>query len=307
MYKKVLYITAIIMTVIFTSCEEEITQKLSNELNVSLQDDIINKVVVEGRITNQDMNQVIRLTNSDTYFANHPPNGTEVANVQVLEIGSGSSYRFVKADTGVGYFISDIPFKGKSGEIYELSFEYGNDSYNSRAILDTVPKIDSIRSVYTYLDFFGGAGFYQIQMSAFEPEPIGNHYMFWLYVNDTLYNDELRLTSFADDLIINGKPLININVYALPQEEIKSDTNVIRLEMLSISRDEFNFINAFLTETQGNGNMFSGPPADIPTNIKNLTSDNDGLGFFSASSIASKEIVLYKEHADSTNNPDYVK
>jgi hypothetical protein len=99
----------------------------------------------------------------------------------------------------------------------------------------------------------------------------------------------------------------NVPIAYLAQEEIKLDTNVIRVEMLSISRDEFNFNNAFFNETMGNGSIFSGPPADVPSNLKNLDSDNNGLGFFGASAVVVKDMILIKQHDDSTNDPDYRK
>lgn len=297
-FKYIHYVVLIVVSVLAISCEEEIPIELKN--------DILPKVVVEGRIVNQEKNQLIRFSYSDDYFVNKPAKGTEVSNLIVTEAGTGNVFSFSMKDTN-GYYLSDTPFKGITGETYELTFTVKGEDYVSNAYLDIVPIIDSINYFYEYFDFFGGAGFYQIKMTALEPQPAGDYYIFNLFINDSLYNDELRLTATTDDELINGKNLIDIDIFFLPQEEISLDTNLIRLEMLSISKEEYDFIQAFITETQANGNMFAGPPADIPTNIKNLTSDNDGLGFFAASSIASMEIPLYKEHADSTNNPDYEK
>jgi hypothetical protein len=290
--------TIVLLATFFVlSCQEELDIKIDNDLPV--------KIAVDGRITNIGQHQLLRLTKSDDYFANRETAGAEVEYLQVLEKGTGKIYAFSKVDTGAGYYISDEVFSGKVKETYELTFNFGPDKYSASAFLDTVPAIDSISYQYEYFNYFGGQGYYQIKMSATEPEPAGDYYLFYLYINDTLYNNELRLTANSDDEIINGKPLINIDIYYLPQEEIKSDTNRIRLEMLSISREEYAFIIAFLNETRGNGSLFSGPPADIPTNIENKSSDNSGLGFFSASSVSSKEMFLYKVHSDSTNNSDY--
>lgn len=288
-----------IITIIALSCQEEVEIEIDNNLPV--------KVAVDARITNRNQYQVIKISNSADYFANEPINGVQTANLEIVESGSDRVYTFHEVDTIPGSYISDEAFAGRVGETYELNFSYQDENYQASAYLDTVPAIDSISYLYEYFNYFGGEGFYQIKMSATEPEPAGDYYLFNLYVNDSLYNNKLRLTTYSDDVIINGKPLINIDLYFLPQEEIKLDTNLIRVEMLSISREEYMFIIAFLTETFGNGSLFSGPPADIPTNIQNLTSDNSGLGFFSASSISAAEMILYKEHNDSTNNPDYTR
>ena len=75
--------------------------------------------------------------------------------------------------------------------------------------------------------------------------------------------------------------------------------------MLSISEGEYTYNNTFLQETYNNGSVFSGPPANIPSNVKNTSGGVDGVGFFSAASVTSIEFTLAKEHDDSTNNPDY--
>lgn len=298
---KNLYIKSILalFSIVILSCQEDVEIDIENNLPV--------KVAVDGRIKNIYQHQLIRLTNSADYFANEEIDGAKVINLSVSESKSGKTYTFHEIDTLPGSYISDEEFAGKVGETYELSFSYNEDNYLASAYLDTVPAIDGLSYEYKYYNFFGGAGFYQIKMSATEPEPAGDYYIFNLYINDSLYNEELRLTAYSDDEFINGKQLTNIELYRLPQEEIIQDTNKIRIEMASISREEYLFILAFITETAGNGSLFAGPPADIPTNIQNLTSDNSGLGFFSASSVSTAEMILYKEHNDSTNNPDYTR
>ena len=73
--------------------------------------------------------------------------------------------------------------------------------------------------------------------------------------------------------------------------------------MISISEEEIYFISDLLNETYGNGSIFSGPPANIRSNVVNTSEGLDGLGFFGASSKTLIEMVLIKEHDDSTNNP----
>ena len=113
------------------------------------------------------------------------------------------------------------------------------------------------------------------------------------------------MTSYGDDLVYNNKYLANIEIYYLPQEEIKKDTNQIRLNMLSISKQEQDYNMAFINETYNNGSIFSGPPANIPSNVINTSGGIDGVGFFGASAVSSRETTLIKVHADSTNDPNY--
>ena len=75
--------------------------------------------------------------------------------------------------------------------------------------------------------------------------------------------------------------------------------------MISISKEENEFINAFNNESQNGGSIFSGPPANIPSNLKNISGGLEGLGFFGASAKTTKEMILIKKHKSSTNDPNY--
>lgn len=290
-------ITGILAIVIFASCEEKITYDVGSEVE--------SRVVIEGRITNEKKEHILRITNTDSYFSNQPPSAALVEDIEIHELGSQKVYTVSKVDTGVGNFITE-EFAGLIGEEYQLSLRFRNETYQAIVELDSVAEMDSVKTEYEYNTFFEG-GFYKIQMYAFEPDPVGHYYRVNLYVNDSLYNTRLDLTTFFDDEIINGKYFEGVDMYWLPQEEISLDTNMVRLEMLSISRDEYNYNNALLAETVAQGNIFSGPPADVPSNLKSIDSDKTGLGFFAASATTSVEGVLYKVHDESTNNPDYKK
>jgi len=283
--------------IVLFSCEEEVS--------ISTREDLPEKVVVEGRVTNEYKEHLFRLTSTSNYFDTNNINSSNISDAYIIEEGTSKIFSLQKVDTGVGYYKTE-PFAGKIGENYNLQLIYKDENYSASAYLNSVAEMDSISYLYVNNIIYGGR-VYLIKMSATEPQPAGHIYTFNFYINDTLYNDELRLTSYQEDEFFNGLKLVDLDIAAIPQEEIKLDSNIIRVEMLSISRDEFNFNNAFLTETLGNGSIFSGPPADVPSNIKNNSSDNNGLGFFAASAIDVQEMILIKQHDDSTNDPDYKK
>jgi hypothetical protein len=287
----------LLVSFFIVSCQEDIEIKLPSNGN--------QRIVVEGRITNEFKEHPIRISQSGNYFSTDTIEPALINNVQLVENGTGKIYSVNKSDTSANWYFTDA-LKGKVGETYSLKFTYKSQDFEAKSLLDTVATMDSISYEYQYIAYYK-VGFYMLKMSAFEPEPAGNIYMFNVYINDTLYNDQLRLTSFQDDAFFNGQYVENIDITYLPQEEIKCDTNKIKIEMLSISKEEFDFNNAFLSETQGNGSIFSGPPADVPSNVINLSGGDNGLGHFGASSVASIEMFLYKMHNDSTNNPDYKK
>lgn len=281
--------------IILIACEEEIPLELN--------DQEFARLVVEGRITNQEKVHRIRLTRTLSYFDNQPAPVPENAEVYIIEEETGRRIDFTLSDDTLGFFESPST-RGNTGRNYTLHVIDGEETYQATSYLDTVPDMDSINYIYEYFSYFE-RGFYIIRMSAYEPPPMGDYYMFYIYVNDTLFNKELANTPYETDLLLNDAYISNVELIYLPQEHIISDTNIVRVEMLSISESEYNYNNTFLNETYGNGSIFSGPPANIPSNMKSTSGHIDGLGFFGASAYTSLEMPLYKEHNDNTNSPDY--
>lgn len=279
------------------SCEEEISYDAISDEDAY--------VVVEGRVVNENKQHIFRVTKSDDYFSGAPAPASNVTTIGIRALGEGVEYALSPVDTGVGYYISE-PFEGVDNEEYKLEFVYQGEKYEANTILDSIGEMDSIVVEYEYISYMQ-VGFYKVKMYAFEPEPKGDYYMGNLYINDTLYNDKLASTTFFDDELLNGQHFMGVDMYYIRQEEITEETYDIRFELLSISREEYLFNNAFLSETQSNGNMFSGPPADVPTNIYSIDSDKRGFGFFAASATTSAETKLIKVHDESTNDPDYKK
>ncbi len=292
----VLRLTSAVM--IFTSgfsCQEEIDIELNDQEN--------QRIVVEGRITNELKNQRIRLTRTLSYFDNQLAPPVTGAEVYFLEGSTGVRYDLTLTDDSMGYYESEL-FRGNIDEEYSLIVLDGNDAYKATSYLHPVAELDSIDYYYQYTEFFGlGQGLYNLCISAYEPPPVGNIYMFNIYLNDTLYNKTLAETIYQSDFSFNDSYLSNIAVSYIPQERIYFDTNTVVIEMFSISEDEYDYNTTFLQETYNNGSIFSGPPANIPSNLKSTSSGLDGVGFFGASSVTRKEMILIKEHNDSTNNP----
>lgn len=293
--KVLAWLPGVIILFILLSCREEI----SLELN----DAETERIVLEGRLTNELIVHSFRLTKTASYFSNERVPPLLEAEVYIIEENSETRYDLALVDDTLGYY-ETIEFSATIGETYTFNINYDGESYQAASYLDTVPEIDSINYVYEYVSY-EEQGYYKIRMSAYEPPPLGDIYMFNIYINDTLFNDQLIMTPYADDLFFNDIYLANIEIMWLPQEEIIFDTNHVFVEMLSISEEEYDYNGAFITETYYSGSIFNGPPANIPSNLECTTGGIDGLGFFGASAVVTSEMILYKEHDDSTNDPDY--
>ena len=281
---------------LFLSCEEEVQLELNDNEN--------QRIVVEGRLTNERKAQQVRITRTISYFDSELAPSVTDAQVYILEEGSGEQFSLSLVNDSLGIYATSASIPGKVGETYLLRIIDGEDTYLAEAYLDTVPFIDSLTFEYQYLSYFGFSfGIYMLKISAYEPPPEGQYYRIDIYINDTLYTDEMAESVYMSDFQINDMYLPEVEIYGIPQERIHLDSNTIRIEMFSISEEELKFIGDFLTESYGNGSIFSGPPANIQSNIENSTGGLDGLGFFGASAKSSIEATLYKAHNDSTNNP----
>lgn len=282
----------------FNACEEEIDLELNDQEH--------QRIVVEGRITNEFGPQKIRLTRTLSYFQNEKAPVMTDVEVWVMEEGTGTRFDLVLTDDSAGIYETEA-MAGKVGETYTLHIIDGDELYEASAYLDTVPHIDSLTYDYTVYRYFGVRfGLYELKASFYEPAPEGNIYRADIYLNDTLYTEDLAEAVYFDDFGVNDMYLPDINLYSFPQEDIWGDSttvHTVRVELFSLSEDEFNFLIGFFNESYGNGSLFSGVPANIPTNIKNTTEGIDGVGFFAASGKFVIETTLIPEHDPSTNNP----
>jgi len=290
--KKYLFLCSLFFVLI--SCQEEV--------NIPLKSSDIVRVWVDGRITNEFKNHRIRLTKTIGYLDNVEVPPLLDAKAYILEKGSGNKYNLTLIDSTNGYYQTP-KFKGVIGETYSFFLDCSIGSFIATAYLDTVTKLDSINYSYEYVKLFK-MGFYKIYLSAYDP-PMKNYYRFYVYLNDTLVNYKVTDAAMADDQEFNGLYMANVEIYDMRQEWVKSKTNLLKVEMLSISKEEYDDVHDYNDEINGGGSIFSGPSANVPSNVKNTSGGYDGLGLFSASAISSKEITLLKQHKDSTNDPKF--
>lgn len=268
------------------SCEEKINLELNTEKNTRL--------VVQGRITNRSEIQHVYLTRTGSYFSNDSAQVEKGATVSIS--GSVNSVKLYEDPGTPGFYRTPYEVFGKIGHTYTLNITTkDNKHYAATAYLDTVANVDSITSEYEYIKYLDH-GYYKLKLYAREPKGKGNIYMFNVYVNDTLDNRNLSNTSFQTDEYFDGQYLNGIEIYYIDEDRIETGVNVVRVDMLSISREEYDFNTAFLSETSYSGGLFSGPPANIPSNLKCTDKDGlDGLGFFGASAVNSYSLVIVKK------------
>jgi hypothetical protein len=274
--KKISLISLAFMALLLSSCQEEIDLELN---------DSFTRLVVEGNITTDSAQQKIMLSTSSSYFSNEKAPIVSGAQIQVFD--GNQSYPYVEDPNNPGTYYSQQILKGNPGTRYELKIdnvdlgEGENASYTATETMKVPMIVDSIYAIPT--EFFGIQG-YRVFGFAQEPPTVGDFYMWRYYVNGKLVTDTLSKLTFGSDELLNGNYVQNLEL-GFFDEGLPGDT--LTVETNTITEEYYNFIISFIIETIFSGGGFSGPPANIKTNL-----DNGAVGYFNTEARSSISIVL---------------
>jgi hypothetical protein len=244
-------------------------------------DSTYRRLVVYGTVTNDSIRHEVRLTTTSDYFSNEP--SPKIRNASVDLEFDGQRMRMEPVDTIPGTYRAPAAFRGMTGTNYTLlvsgvdEAENGiTGNYSASTTLPEVPVLDSISIAYFQSPFVSG---YQVFMYALDP-PAKNYYGFRLMLNGIILTTRLSDYTVQTDDFFNGT-----YIYGLPVGFIADDDpggparpgDTVTFELNHIERAFYDFVIDAQLEILGNNPLFSGPPANIRTNI-----DNDGMGIFAA-------------------------
>ena len=261
--KKIIYF--IIIGISIVAC----TEKIDIEL-----DENYTRLVVEGSITDEENNHIVKLTKTTDYFYNKPAPFVEGANVVITD---GQNI-FNLTETEPGIYKTD-KFAGEIGKTYTLNIELleeinGHKDYMATDKLMPVGTIDSIG-----IEFIDSWKVWGIKLYANEPSTI-DFYMFNWMKNNILMTDTIDEVNVSDDKFFNGNYSNGVVVGWFDEE--REDENlhpgdIVTLIMSTITEEYADFVWEIQEETGYQSPLFSGPQANVSGNIS-----NDGLGYFAA-------------------------
>lgn len=267
MEKFLKYISFNILITIFglSSCTERIDIDLDSERI---------RLVVEGNITDIQDNQFVKLTETADYFSNTPPKTVSNA---ILKINNGEqSFTLYESNTEVGLYLMPDGFIGVQGETYELNINLENEvgGYKEYFAQTTMPPlsddIDSI-SVEWFTQFEG----WVVRLYAQEP-PREDFYMFRGIRNGELITDSIHEVNISDDRLYNGNYTNGAIVLLFSEEQLEPGDS-FTLILSNITKEYASFVTEVQTEIEFKEPMFSGPPANVSSNIS-----NEAAGWFTA-------------------------
>ena len=263
-----------------TSCEERIDLKLN---------DTYTRIVVEGEITTEAKAHKIKLTTSSSYFYNQKAPAITGATVTISD-NAGNTFLLNEIPVGSGIYYTDASVQGIIGRTYTLKIDGVDinkdgkkESYFATDLLKSVAQLDSISFEKT--KNHKGDSVYLINGWMHEPPSTGDYYIWKYSLNGIPQSDTVSNQQFTDDLMVNGN---NIPGFTLFRSKAKKGDTIV-IETRSASKGYYDYLTSFMLETSWNmgGGGFSGPPANIKTNVS-----SGGLGWFSASDIKYKKAII---------------
>ncbi len=271
-------ITIAIATLLaFVQCTERIDLDLNKNEN--------QRLVVDGWITSIARPQTVRLTLTTDYFQNEAAPKATGATVSITD----GSITFPLTENEPGLYQTAANVAGEPGKTYTLEIEYDGATYTASSFMRPAPPIDSINYAIDEDELDNpdedndGKLWHELFFYAQEPAGEGDHYYFKTYLNGDSKSDTLRNNGFVSDDGVDGSYIGGISYDYV---EV-ADGDSVAAEMLTISKEAYEYFNAVMLETDWRGGIFDSPPANIPTNIS-----NGALGFFSASAISQSHVII---------------
>jgi hypothetical protein len=248
------------------------------------------RFVVDGVITTDTMKHCVKLSKSIDYYT--PTDVPAVSNAMVTISDGFEMITLQENDSIPGNYETPADYYGIPGRTYSLNIDLqepinGQTSYSASSKLNAVAPIDSIKVVYKE-----EWEAWELQLYATDPTAV-NFYIFDVYKNGVLLTDTIDEVGISDDKYFNGNFTYGAAVYYFIKEnpdEVVNPGDIITLRMGGITEEYYHFVVDVMNETfEFRNPLFSGPPANISTNIS-----NGGMGFFTAFATSYSETV-YKE------------
>ncbi len=274
-----------LLMAVFCSCTEVIDIEL---------DSTFTQIVVYGTVTSDSVRQQVQLSTSSDYFSN--VSSPRLSDARVELVFEDHLIWLEEHDTVPGLYMTPEAFRGVPGTTYQL--HVGNVDVNGDGIMETYhaestmprgPKLDSISLIYFVSPFVTG---YQVLMYANDP-PTRDWYNFKLWKNQNLLTAKLSDYFVQTDDFFNGTYVYGLPVGFLADdnpEEAVHPGDTITFELNSIAQSYYHFIVDAQLEIAGNNPLFSGPPANIRSNI-----GGGGQGVFAAYYIDTVSAIIPME------------
>ncbi len=257
-------------------------------------DDSFARLVVDGSISTDTAVHLVKLTKTTSYFFNEAPPAVSGAQL-VLNTPNGKIV-LEELNGQPGIYATPENFYALTGADYLLDIRLATDVGGARNYTATTRtpttafRMDSIALEYQLaFDFF------LVKLYAWDP-PTTDFYKFDALINGQPITDTASRSLVVDDRFINGNNTNGLAVMFIRGDELKQG-DTLTLVMSSITKDYYDFFQQLRTQSSPSNPLFSGPPANIASNVA-----VGGLGFFDARSIKRSTLIVTGDPKKPGNN-----
>ena len=285
--KNIFIITTIILsTLIFASCETDVT----NDITINDSDP---RLVINGGLERNTITplttQRIQLTTTASFLSTEELPIISDASVTITD--GSNSWVFTHSSNGIYENSEIIPEVDKT---YRITINWNGETYEGSDTLTKVPQFDNFYFEYEEETLVNDAGYF-VKFDTTDPINISNFYYYRLFKNDEFIivaDPGTRDVLIVSDEFFDGRQRIGVN----PNDEVAFDIGDIAIaQQLSISESYFDFLYELFTQTGNISNPIIGnpPPASIRGNLVNLNNPNNrALGYFYTVDIEEDTITI---------------
>lgn len=257
-------------------------------------------LVVDGCITTDTLAHGIFLQRTTDYFANSPVPGVAGATVTLSD--GVRTITLAESTLKPGLYQTPADYYGLSGRTYTLhitgvdvNVDGVKEEYEASSVLNDVPVPDDVTLEEVRLF---GRQMWALKSSFQDPKGVKNYYLFRNYLNGKCVSDTINEWGITADEFFDGSYLKDETI--MYYSSTKTDEKVVAgdtatLELCGITEGYLNFINDVVKEYRGRNPMFGGQPANIRTNIRQLspsvTTSKAPRGYFAAYSVRRMSVV----------------
>ncbi|TLX76177.1 DUF4249 domain-containing protein [Labilibacter sediminis] len=290
----IFHLFIVLALVFLNACTEEIEMEFKS---------VQPQLVVDAVFTDQVREHYVILTRSSDFLSNEPNPAVSKATVQLRDAYNEIVLEELHDKPGV--YLIPKSFRGIYGQTYTLSIsgvDINEDGVEEEySAVNTLYPVVDIRGIALGWSLTQGQKAWQVLLYTKDPEETKDYYAFTLYLNGESISPKISETEYADDKYFNGNEVNGVWVHSVVEEDNEGNPtdhvlqlgDWVKLEMQSINQDYYEFIDAVHQETGIKVPLFSGPPANVPTNVS-----NGARGFFRTYSLVQDSIQVTQEILD---------
>ena len=266
------YISLIVFTLFFLSCEEVV--------NVDL-DTAKPRLVIDASINWQKGNdgsfQKIILSTTTDFYGNLVPKVSDA----IVSINSKSYSWIFKEEQNPGEYLC-YDFTPIIGETYTLTIVYNGEIFTATETMQSVTAIDDVKQKND--SGFSGKDY---GIEVYFKDPIAENFYMVKFMPEIYKSPSFQVIG---DKLTNG----NQKSWRFSDEDLKQGTR-IDITHYGISEAYYNYMNKIISiaSSSAGGSPFQTPPATVRGNIVNSTdAANYALGYFSLSEVDVTNYVI---------------